>query len=141
MENSALPSPAGSQPRFLNEHEKLTPVHYRILYMSWAGWIFDFYDLILFTFLLIPIAAEYHFSNMQMSYVWRSAGRHGPGGVIFGVLADRYGRKHVLQWTILTYSLGTFFSGLAGSFWLLMVFRIITGPWVLAVNGAPGRPI
>jgi MFS family permease len=136
METSSPASPAGSVPRFLNEYEKLTPVHYRILYMSWAGWIFDFYDLILFTFLLIPIAAEYHFSNMQMSYVLgASLAATALGGVIFGVLADRYGRKHVLQWTILTYSLGTFFSGLAGSFWLLMVFRIITG---LGVGGEWG---
>jgi hypothetical protein len=26
--------------------------------MSWAGWVFDFYDLILYTFLLIPIKKE-----------------------------------------------------------------------------------
>ena len=26
--------------------------------MSWAGWGFDFYDLILYTFILIPIGVE-----------------------------------------------------------------------------------
>jgi MFS family permease len=96
--------------------------------MSWAGWIFDFYDLILFTFLLIPIAAEYNFSNLQMSYILGSSlAATAVGGVIFGILSDRFGRKSVLQWTILTYSIGTFFSGISGSFWFLMFFRIITG--------------
>jgi MFS family permease len=54
------------------------------------------------------------------------------GGVIFGILSDRYGRKSVLQWTILTYSIGTFLSGLAWNLPLLIVFRIITG---LGVGG------
>ena len=129
-------SPPDSHPEFLNEHEKLTPVHYRILVMCWAGWVFDFYDLILFTFLLMPIAQEYHFTNFQMSYVLGATlGATAIGGVIFGILSDRYGRRSVLQWTILTYSIGTLFSGLAGNFWLLMIFRIITG---LGVGGEWG---
>lgn len=117
----------------LNESDKITRQHYKILGMSWAGWIFDFYDLILFTFLLIPIAREYGFSDLQMSYILGSSlAATAVGGVIFGILSDRYGRKSVLQWTIITYSVGTFFSGLAGSFWFLMVFRVITG---LGVGG------
>ncbi len=112
----------------LNEYEKPTGQHYSILLLSWAGWIFDFYDLILFTFLLIPIGRELHFSNVTLSYVLgASLAATAVGGVIFGFLSDRYGRKSVLQWTILTYSIGTFLSGLASSFELLMIFRIITG--------------
>jgi MFS family permease len=57
------------------------------------------------------------------------------GGVIFGILSDRFGRRKVLQWTILTYSIGTFLSGLAGNFWLLVICRIITG---LGVGGEWG---
>ena len=122
--------------RLLNESEKIGPLHRRILVLCWAGWVFDFYDLILFTFLMIPISAEYHFTNMQMSYVLGATlAATAVGGVIFGILSDRYGRKAVLQWTILTYSIGTALSGLAGSFWLLMIFRILTG---LGVGGEWG---
>jgi hypothetical protein len=32
--------------------------------MSWAGWVFDFYDLILYTFLLIPIGKELGLSRV-----------------------------------------------------------------------------
>lgn len=117
----------------LNEAATPSRAHYRILYMSWAGWVFDFYDLILYTFLLIPIGQELHLSNIELSFVLgASLAATAIGGVIFGVLSDRYGRKSVLQWTILTYSVGTFLSGLAGSIELLVVFRIITG---LGVGG------
>jgi MFS family permease len=112
----------------LSEYEKPTKRHYEILLMSWAGWVFDFYDLILYTFLLIPIGKELHFSNVMLSYVLgASLTATAVGGVIFGILSDQYGRKTVLQWTILTYSVGTFLSGIASSFGLLIVFRIITG--------------
>ncbi len=60
----------------LSEHEKPTLRHYEIPLMSWAGWVFDFYDLILYTFLFIPTAA---------------------GGAAFGVLSDRFGRRRIFS--------------------------------------------
>lgn len=117
----------------LNEHDKPSREHYRILVMSWAGWVFDFYDLILFTFLLIPIGKELGLSNVELSYVLGSSlAATAVGGVISGMLSDRWGRKSVLQWTILTYSIGTFFSGFAPNLAWLLVFRAITG---LGVGG------
>jgi MFS family permease len=117
----------------LNQSEKPTGEHYRILLMSWAGWVFDFYDLILYTFLLIPIGVELQLSNIQLSYVLgASLGATAVGGVAFGILSDRFGRKPVLQWTILTYSIGTFLSGLAPNLEFLVVVRVITG---LGVGG------
>ena len=117
----------------LNEYEKPTKQHYEILSMCWAGWVFDFYDLILFSFLLIPIGRELNLSNIGLSFVLgASLAATAIGGVIFGILSDRFGRKSVLQWTIFTYSIGTFFCGLASSLELLLIFRIITG---LGVGG------
>jgi MFS family permease len=117
----------------LSEAERPTREHFRILLLSWAGWVFDFYDLILYTFLLIPIGKELHLSNVALSYVLgASLTATAVGGVVFGLLADRFGRKSVLQWTILTYSVGTFLCGLASNLHWLIVFRIVTG---LGVGG------
>src|SRR5271169_1974818 len=117
----------------LNEAKTLTGEHRRILLMSWAGWVFYFYDLILYTFLLIPIGQELGLSKVQLSFVLGSSlAATAAGGVMFGLLSDRFGRRTVLQWTILCYSIGTFLSGLSPNLWLLLVFRVITG---LGVGG------
>src|SRR5262245_51205927 len=112
----------------LSEHEKATAVHYRMLALTWAGWLFDFYDLILYTFLLRPISAELHFGrDTHAIHLGASLGATAVGGAVFGSLADRRGRKAVLQWSILTYSAGTALCGLAGGVTSLLLARFLTG--------------
>jgi MFS family permease len=119
--------------KLLCDSEKPTWAHYKVLLLSWAGWTFDFYDLILYSFLLIPIGEELQLSREMLSWVLgTSLAATAIGGVIFGALADRLGRRLVLSLTILTYSLGTFLCGFSTGFYDLLIFRIITG---LGVGG------
>ncbi len=114
--------------KLLNQADRLTRTHYEILAMAWAGWVFDFYDLILYSFLLIPLGRELRLSSVQVSAVFgASLAATAIGGMIFGYLADRFGRKPVLQWTILVFSAGTLASGLAPNLALLLVCRVVTG--------------
>ena len=57
----------------------------------------------------------------------------GIGGVLFGFLADRIGRKQALMSSILTYSVCSFASGLATSVVALAVARFVLG---LGMGGA-----
>jgi len=124
-----------SQP-FLHEAAAPGRTHFEILAMAWAGWVFDFYDLILYSFLLIPLGRELRFSREELSWIFgASLAATAVGGVIFGFLSDRFGRKTILQATILVFSAGTLASGLAPNFTWLMVFRIVTG---LGVGGEWG---
>ncbi|HEY3189854.1 MAG TPA: MFS transporter [Solirubrobacteraceae bacterium] len=117
----------------LSECARPTPVHYRILALTWAGWLFDFYDLILYTFLLAPIAADLGIGREGHAVVMGvSLGATAAGGMLFGALADRHGRKAVLQWSILTYSAGAVLCGLAPGVAALAAARIVTG---LGVGG------
>ena len=118
---------------FLNEQTKLNKYHYRIFALSWAGWVFDFYDLVLFTFLIGQLQTSLNFSAEMLSVcLGISLFATGLGGIIFGALGDKYGRKKVLQWTIIVYSLGTLLSAFSWSFYSLVIFRFITG---LGVGG------
>jgi len=126
-------NPDGRSPPFLNESPAPTRQHFVILGMSWAGWLFDFYDLMLFSFLLIPIQKDLGIGETSLSLLLGSSlAATAVGGVLCGYLADRFGRKTVLAWTILVYSIGTFLCGFAGGFGSLLAFRILTG---LGVGG------
>lgn len=117
----------------LNESDRVTPHHITILAMAWSGWMFDFYDLMLLSFLLVPIKRDLALSNWELSFLLGTTlAATAIGGIGFGSLADRFGRKKVLTWTLITYSAGAFLCGLAFSFWPLLLFRVITG---LGVGG------
>lgn len=117
----------------MNEQTKLDKDHYKIFGLSWAGWVFDFYDLVLFTFLVSQLQTSLHFSAEMLSLcLGISLFATGLGGIIFGALGDKYGRKKVLQWTIIVYSIGTLLCAFSWSFYSLVIFRFITG---LGVGG------
>ena len=117
----------------MNEQTKLDKNHYRIFALSWAGWVFDFYDLVLFTFLISQLQNSLNINTEMLSLcLGLSLFATGLGGIIFGALGDKYGRKKVLQWTILVYSLGTLLCAFSWSFYSLVIFRFITG---LGVGG------
>lgn len=120
----------------LADEGRLTSAHRRILFLAWAGWMFDFYDLILYSFLLNPISRELKLTPFQHSWVMGfSLGMTAIGGILCGALADRFGRRPVLQGTILAYSIGTFMCGFSGSLESLLFWRSVTG---LGVGGEWG---
>jgi MFS family permease len=49
------------------------------------------------------------------------------GSLVFGIMADRYGRRRILSLSILTYSLFTFACGFSNSIATLAIFRFLLG--------------
>ena len=101
--------------------------HYRIVALCFAAWSFDFYDLLLYSFLLIPIARDLRLSPTQSSVALGLAlAMTAAGGVAFGFLGDRFGRKPVIISTVLIYGFGTLVCGVAHSFAQLLLYRSFT---------------
>jgi MFS family permease len=117
----------------LCESPRITATHRRILGLAFLGWTFDFYDLILYTFLTRFITGELGLTRMDHAQaLGLSFAATAAGGIAAGLLADRFGRRNVVSWTILLYSLGSLLSGLAGGRETLYLGRIVTG---LGVGG------
>ena len=98
----------------LSESADVLPIHRKILAFSFIGWIFDFYDLLLLTFLIstTSLTKDLALSQKDVSILLGTAlAFTAVGGFIGGALGDRYGRKPLLMVTILVYSLGTLMSG------------------------------
>ncbi len=96
--------------------------------IAFAGWMFDFYDLVLFSVLLVPIGRELHLTDAEEAVLLGVAlGASGIGGIIFGYLSDVYGRKRVMMWTICLYSIGTALTAFATGPGTILLFRLLTG--------------
>ncbi|HJZ74772.1 MAG TPA: MFS transporter [Vicinamibacterales bacterium] len=114
----------------LSDSREILPIHRKILAFTFVGWIFDFYDLLLLTFVVSSTALvrDLALSGRETGVLLGTAlGFTAVGGLIGGALADRYGRKPLLMITILVYSIGTLASGTAIGFWSLLVARAVTG--------------
>jgi MFS family permease len=105
----------------------------RVWLISFLGWMFDFYDLVLFSFLLIPIGKDLHLTVSQEAVLLGVAlGASGIGGILFGYVSDKIGRKRTMMITIGLYSLGTALTALSTGPLTLLIFRLLTG---LGVGG------
>src|SRR5215471_5753662 len=84
---------AGEQAPLMNQREP-GAIHRRIVALTFSAWIFDFYDLVLYSFLLVPVARELNLTPEQSSLaLGMSLLMTAVGGIVFGVVGDRRGRR------------------------------------------------
>ena len=114
---------------------------------GFSGWLLDAFDFFLVTFCLTAIAHEFHKSDAQIALVITMTLAFRPiGGFIFGIMADRYGRRLPLMINIGFFALAEILTALAPSYTVLLIVRalfgvVMGGNWgvgaSLAMEGAP----
>jgi MFS family permease len=105
-----------------------TPGQRRTLLAAAMGWALDAFDAMLYSLVLAMLMRDLGMSKTTAGSLGTlTLLASGIGGVFFGFLADRIGRKHALMASILTYSLCSFASGLAQSIAMLAVARFVLG--------------
>ena len=105
-----------------------TPGQRRTLLAAAMGWALDAFDAMLYSLVLAMLMRDLGMSKTTAGSLGTlTLLASGIGGVLFGFLADRIGRKHALMASIVTYSLCSFASGLATSIAMLAVARFVLG--------------
>jgi MFS family permease len=92
------------------------------------GWALDAFDAMLYSLVLASLMRDLGMSKTTAGSLGTlTLLASGIGGVFFGFLADRIGRKQALMASIVTYSVCSFASGLATSIAMLAVARFVLG--------------
>ena len=95
---------------------------------SFLGWALDAFDFFLMVFMFGAIAKEFHSDIKAVAIASTLTLAARPfGALVFGMLADRFGRKPILMIDILLYSVMEFASAYAPSLTALMLLRCLFG--------------
>ena len=100
----------------------------RTLFAAALGWALDAFDAMLYALVLALLMRDLGMNKTTAGLLGTlTLLASGMGGLLFGFLADRIGRKRALMASILTYSVCSFASGLATSIAMLAAARFVLG--------------
>jgi SHS family lactate transporter-like MFS transporter len=120
----------------LNDFRRLTGAQRHTFLAAFLGWTMDSLDFFLLVFCVKAIAAEFHTQpSAVLGAVFLTQAFRPVGAVLFGALADRYGRRPVLMVNILSFSVIELACGFAPSLMALLGLRALFG---LAMGGEWG---
>lgn len=104
------------------------PKQRKLLFSAGLSWMFDAMDVGMISFVVAALAKEWKLGPEQIGLLTsiNSLGM-AAGAAAAGILADRFGRKPVLLWTLLIFSVASGLSAFAAGFAILCVLRFVAG--------------
>src|SRR5712671_2620712 len=95
---------------------------------GFLGWTLDAFDFFLVVMTLTATAQEFHRSDAAIAFsITLTLAFRPVGAFVFGLLADRYGRRLPLMLDLVFYSVVEVLSGLAPTYASFMVLRALFG--------------
>jgi MFS family permease len=105
-----------------------TPEGRHALVAAGLGWMLDSFDVMLYALVLASIIPDLGLSKETAGLLGSlTLLASAAGGIIFGFVADRFGRTRALMASVLIYSVFTAACGLASTVAQLAVFRVLLG--------------
>ncbi|WP_053361155.1 MFS transporter [Bacillus sp. FJAT-27251] len=100
----------------------------RLLGISGLGWMFDAMDVGLLAFIIAALQVDWNLTGKEMGWIGsiNSIGM-AVGALVFGLMADRIGRKNVFIITLLLFSIGSGVSAFATSLTMFLILRFLIG--------------
>jgi SHS family lactate transporter-like MFS transporter len=109
-------------------HEEKVSGHWSALIASFLGWTLDAFDFFLVTFCLTAIGREFHQSDRNVAFsITLTLAFRPVGAFLFGLMADRYGRRLPLMVDLLFYSAVEVATGFAPNFTTFLILRALFG--------------
>nr|WP_313862739.1 MFS transporter [Mycobacterium sp.] len=92
------------------------------------GWTMDAFDYFIVVFVYADIAKTFHISKAEVAFVTTATLVMRPvGALLFGLWADRVGRRLPLMVDVIFYSIVGFLCAFAPNFTVLMILRLLYG--------------
>lgn len=109
-------------------YREITWDQWSVLAGAWCVWALDAIDFLMITFVLADIARAFDVSLRATTLLLLAAfGVRWIGGLLFGGLSDRIGRKVPLLIVLAWFTACTALTGLSWSFASIVVFRLLLG--------------
>ena len=100
----------------------------RALLAASLGWLLDAFDVMLYALVLASLMADLGLDRATGGLLGSiTLAASAAGGILFGVIADRWGRTRALSLSILIYSVFTAACGFARNVTELAIFRVLLG--------------
>ena len=100
----------------------------RALLAASLGWMLDAFDVMLYSLVLASLIVDLHMTKSTAGILGSvTLLAAAAGGLVFGVIADRFGRTRALMASVLIYAVFTAACGLAQNVAELAIFRILLG--------------
>jgi SHS family lactate transporter-like MFS transporter len=112
----------------LRQLRSLTPNQRSAVVASYLGWTLDAFDFFILVFVLKDVAQEFGAGvTATATAISLTLAARPIGALIFGLAADRYGRRVALMASILMFSALEFLSGLAPNLTIFLILRFAFG--------------
>src|ERR1700678_1079064 len=121
---------------FLGHFRRLTPVQRNTFIACFLGWSLDAFDFFILTFCVSAISTEFHTKiSAVLEAVFITLVFRPVGAFLFGLMADRFGRRPTLMIDIIAYSVFELASAFAPSLKFFLIMRALFG---IAMGGEWG---
>lgn len=116
-------------------YQLLTRYHWFVFIVCCLGWGFDTFDQQIFNLVRNPALADLMNLDATNAKVVAMGGYAtslmligwAVGGILFGIMGDKFGRARVMVMTILVYAAFTGLGGMATNWWDFLIYRFLTG--------------
>ncbi|MGE6489455.1 MFS transporter [Paenisporosarcina sp. NPDC076898] len=112
----------------VREKENKSISRNKLLGIAGLGWMFDAMDVGILSFVIVALANEWALTPGQMGWIGsvNSIGM-AVGALVFGIFADRVGRKRIFIVTLVLFSVASGLSAFSTSLTIFLIFRFFVG--------------